>query len=414
MFRRLWLDVILGTLFIFGLLGMFYSMTAFKVFDIFDPIGDALSEMQMTDIVFSQLREDPIADDRVVLVNMSNLTRPEIALLLDSISQHNPKVIGIDSFFYFPKDDTLGDMMLMDALSRIENLVLVTKVWVNPETDEPDSIIRSWEGFSQFGEGAVATLDTDAKHQGDIKFCRQFWPQVEVNGERHVALGVKLASYEDSTAAAKFLARGIEEELINFKGNVLDYGATKFGTKYFALDVMDVFGGNYIPEMIEGKIVLFCFLGEFLGDLKSAEDKFVTPLNAKYVGRTLPDMFGGVIHANIISMVLSEDYINYMTEMQGYIAAIILCFLNVLLFTIIYKRIPKWYDGLTKLIQLIEAFGFFTLMIVVFNAYNYKMDLTIAIICILLAGDALEVYHGVIKNAFTKEGRRSLFKADKI
>ena len=89
-------------------------------------------------------------------------------------------------------------------------------------------------------------------------------------------------------------------------------------------------------------------------------------------------------------MILNkEDQINYMTENQGIAFGIILCFLNVLLFTIIYKRIPKWYDGITKVFQLIEIGALFTLMIVVFNAYNYKLDVALGMVAVALAGDAL-------------------------
>ena len=80
MFKKFWLDVILGTVFIFGLMGLFNSVTAFKIFDVFDPIGNAFGDMELTDIVFSQLRDDPVADDRVVLVNLSNLSRGEIGM----------------------------------------------------------------------------------------------------------------------------------------------------------------------------------------------------------------------------------------------------------------------------------------------------------------------------------------------
>ena len=54
------------------------------------------------------------------------------------------------------------------------------------------------------------------------------------------------------------------------------------------------------------------------------------------------------------------------------------------------------------------------LLIWAFSEYTYKLDLTIAMAAIALSGDSLEVYHGVLKNAFTKEGRRALFKADKL
>lgn len=202
--------------------------------------------------------------------------------------------------------------------------------------------------------------------------------------------------------------------MINYRGNVLDYGATEFGTKYYALDVPDVFQENFVPEMIEGKIVMFCYLGEYLGDRESLEDKFYTPLNKKYIGRAFPDMYGGVIHANIVSMILNEDYINSMTDNQGLILAILLCFLNVALFSWIYRRIPMWYDGVTKLTQLLEISLLVIGMIYVLDEFSYKLELTVAIVAVAIAGDALEVYYGVVKNSFTKEGRRSLFKADKL
>jgi CHASE2 domain-containing sensor protein len=414
MFKKLWLDVIFGTLFIFGLMGMFASVTTFKIFDVFDPVGDALGDFDITDIVFSQFREAPIAEEDILLVNISSLDRAGIAGMVEIINEHNPKVIGIDSFFDYPKEDTLGDMLLHDALAKVENLVLVTKLVPNLETNTVDSVHRSWEYFDQYSDPAYATLITDASEQDDLKQCRSFHPQWEVNGERQVAFGVKLASYLDSAAAEEFLERGYEEELVNFKGNVMDFGATKFGTAFFALDWMDVYNQNFFPELITDKIVMFCYLGEELGDRKSFEDKFITPLNAQYAGRTLPDMYGGVIHANIISSILNRDYVNYMSEVQSYIIGVLLCLVNVLAFTYIYKRLPRWYDGITKLIQLLELAILYIIMIQVFNLYNLKLDLGFGMIAVALAGDSLEVYHGVVKNIFSKKGRKQLFKAEKL
>ena len=63
-----------------------------------------------------------------------------------------------------------------------------------------------------------------------------------------------MAEQYDSLAAADFLARNNLEEIINYRGNVLDYGATKFGNKYYALDVADVFEENFTPDIIEDKV----------------------------------------------------------------------------------------------------------------------------------------------------------------
>lgn len=416
MFKKFWLDVILGTIFIFGLMGLFGSLTQFKVFDIMDPIGEAFSDMEFTDVYFSQLLDDPIADENVVLVNIGLESRAGIAMMIDSIAQHNPAVIGVDSFFDMPLEDTLADMMLMDAFSRVENLVMVTKVLYNPEIDELDSVHMSWPWFTFNAEPAFANLITDAGVQEDLKMCRTFNPTLTTVNDSvtHMAFAVKLASYTAPEKAQKFVERGHEEEVINYRGNVLDYGATKFGNKYYALDVGDVFSSNYVPEIIEGKVVIFCFLGEYLGDRENFEDKFFTPLNETYVGRAFPDMYGGVIHANIVSMILNEDYINYLSEVQTWVITITFLFLTIAIFSWIYKKLPTWYDGITKVIQVILLVGLPYIMIYVMDLYSFKLELNILLIAIALSGDGLEVFYGVVKNSLTKEGRRALFKVSKL
>lgn len=415
MFRRFWLDVILGTIFILGLMGLFASITAFKVFDIFDPIGDAFADMEFTDIYYSQLLDDPIADESVVMVNVGLESRAGIAMIIDSINQHNPAVIGVDVFFDFPKEDTLGDLMLMDALGKVENLVMVTKLLYNPESDEFDSLRTSYPWFTWNADSAHANLITDAETQDDLKMCRTFTPILTTSyGLDQEAFAVRLASYVDADIAQNFVDRGNEVEVINYRGNVLDYGATKFGTKYYALDVYDVFNGNYTPDIIEGKVVIICFLGEYLGDQKNFEDKFITPLNEKYIGRTFPDMYGGVVHANIVSMILNEDYIFYLSEFQKWAVAIFFLFINIMVFSWVYKKLPKWYDGLTKLIQLIELVATIYIMVYVMDLYSMKLDLTYLLFAVGLSGDGLEVFYGVVKNALSKEGRRELFKVSRL
>ncbi|WP_462247903.1 CHASE2 domain-containing protein [Ekhidna sp.] len=418
MFRRFWRDVILGTIFIFALMGLFGSLTAFKVFDIMDPIGEAFADMEFTDVYFSQLLDDPVADQNVVLVNVGLEPRAGIAILLDSISKYDPAVIGVDLFFDYPKEDTLGDLMLMEALGRVENLVLVTKLsqtMNNLDPDSYDSLEWSDPMFTWNAHPAFANLVTDAGVQEDLKMCRTFVPQLEMdNGENQVSFAVKMASFVSPEKADKFLARGNEEEVINYRGNVLDYGATKFGNKYTALDVWDVYNGNFVPEIIQDKVVIFCFLGEELGDRENFEDKFFTPLNEVYVGRAFPDMYGGVIHANIVSMVLNEDYIYYLSDIQSWVLTVIMLFFTIMVFSWIYKKLPKWYDGITKVIQVILLVGIPYIMIYAMDLYSVKLELNILLIAIALSGDGLEVFYGVVKNSLSKEGRKELFKVSRL
>jgi CHASE2 domain-containing sensor protein len=175
------------------------------------------------------------------------------------------------------------------------------------------------------------------------------------------------------------------------------------------LDWMDVLEENFSPSVFEDKIVILGYLGEDLSDT-SWEDKLYTPLNMEYAGRTNPDMYGVVVHANILAMILNGNFINSMSETLGIALGAILCFINVVGFSLIYILLPRWYDGLTKSIQLIEALLLLLVVVLVFHFFSYKLNLTLGIIAVLFAGDSLEVYYGVLKNLFSKEQRRLLFQ----
>ena len=220
---------------------------------------------------------------------------------------------------------------------------------------------------------------------------------------------MKVSELFDATLAKQFLLRGNDYEIINYRGNIIDYGQTKLGGRYTALDVTDVFERKFTPDLIKGKIVLFGYMGDNFDD-RSWEDKFYTPLNVKYAGKSNPDMFGVVVHANIISMILNQDYIGKQSEKSGIITALIICFITVVFFTWIYKRLPQWYDGLTKALQLLIVLIMFSANVFIFHWFNYKTSLTLATILIALTGDSLEVCYGLIKNLFSPKGRRLVFR----
>lgn len=414
MFKKFWLDTILGTLFILVFAWGVSQVTAFKIMEVFDPIGDVFADMESTDIVFSQMKEPPTAEEDIVLVNIGSLSRGEIATMVNIVNAYNPKVIGIDTFFKNPKEDTLGDLMLSEAFAQVKNLVLVSKLMKLNENNTFDSLGLSHPMFSWNAKSAFANFITGASTQEDLKSCRTFTPKEVVNGEYEYALSVKLAMEMDSVKAQKFLDRNNEIEVINYKGNVIDYGATKFGTTFFALDIPDVMYENFTPDLIEGKCIIFCYLGEYLGDQAALEDKYFTPLNVKYVGKAHADMFGGVVHANALSMILNENYIDKMSEGWSYFWALLLLYINIVVFTFIYKTLPKWYDGLTKLLQVTQALILFFLVLLVFDWYNFQLEISLAIVLILISGDVLEIYFGVVKNIWTKEGRKELTKLKKL
>lgn len=406
--KKILIDSIFGTAFIISLILLFQSVRVIGVFSLFDPIGDAIGDVEITDLVFSEIREIQAVDKNVVLVNIGSLSRREIAQELQIINQFEPAVIGIDSYFWNLKEDSLGDILLHRALSKIKNLVLVSELEYDQLTDQYDSIKFS-NSFFNVGSNGFANLETDALTQHQFKVCRSFPPQRVINGEKELAFSVKMCELYDADKTQNFLKKTNEYEIINYRGNIMDFAQTKFGGRYTALDVHDVFQKRFTPEVIKGKIVLFGFMGDDFDD-RSWEDKFYTPLNVKYAGRSNPDMFGVVIHANIVSMILNQDFIGKQSQFSSILVGLIICFFTVLLFTWIYKRLPQWYDGLTKTIQLFEVLLILTVNIFIFHWFNYKTNLTLATIMVALAGDSLEVVYGLIKNLFTKGGRKLIFR----
>lgn len=415
MFKKFWFDAIFGTVFIILFLWVIGNITTLRLFDVFDPVGEALSDVKLTDIVYSQLRDPLPPEESIVLVNIGTLPRAGVGELINIINKYDPKVIGVDTFFKTQKDD-MGDSLLEVAFAATKNLVLVTKlIEYNPDTDDFDSLETSLPRFNQHSNSAFANLIAPgAKRQNDLKNTREFAVRESVGDDEYLAFAAKLVQIHSPEKAEKFLARGNDTEVINFRGNVVDFGGSRFGTMFYALDYGQVFMEDFDPSLIKDKIVIFCFLGNELGDELTSEDKYYTPMNAKYAGKSTPDMFGGVIHANIAAMIMNEDYIDKMSDTQAMILAVLILFLNVSLFTLIYKLIPVWYDGTTKLFQLAEVMFLMYVTIQVFDSFNYELDLTYTIIAVLIAGDALEVYFGVVKNAFTSQGRRELTKVKRL
>src|SRR5688500_4655598 len=371
--KKFWLNCLLATLFVFGLMWALSKLTELKMFNAFDPIGQALNDFELTDYAFSNLRDDPLVEQRVVLVNIGNLSRAGIAEQIRIISKYSPKVIGIDSYFNCEgglRDtincpqllDTMGNLLLANSIKEPGNVVLVSKFhqsYTSFKTgafDVYDSMEYSdpaFQYFSQFGFANLVTANK-ATYQEDVKICRAFVPRMRINGQEHLAFSVKMAMLFDSVKTLEFLKRNREEELINYSRNLerqevkvaalkgKDLGTTKFPMMFPFLDVDQVLNEEFAPEIVKDKIVIFGFLGSYFGD-PAWNDKFYTPLNKKVAGRANPDMFGVVIHANIVSMILNGDFINQLQEWQKYVIAFVFCYLNMALFFYINQMSPVWF-----------------------------------------------------------------------
>lgn len=419
--RKYWsnflIDVILCSAFVFIILLGIVKISQWGPLEMFDPIGQALADTELTDLTFSRLREDPEIDTNILIVNIGNLSRAEVAQQIYNISKYKPKVIAIDAFYNCPQGftdsincpmayDTLSNLIFGDAIAHAGTVVMVTKLLQTDslvkahggDIDIYDSLEHSDEILRPGAFEGYASLETDAENQEDLKSCRRFNPTMMVNGELQYAFSVRTAMAYDSVKTNRFLERNNKIEVINYRGNIIDpFGASEYAGRYFTLDWYQALDTNqFVSGLVKDKIVLMGFLGDDFDDT-SWDDKFFTPLNKKIAGKARPDMYGLVVHANAVSMILNEDYIDETPDWVETLIAIVFCMLNVALFVVINQRIPLWYDSLSIIIQLGQIL-IFTFMTVYFvHWFQLKLNLTATLAALAVVGTGFELYNSLLK-----------------
>ena len=421
------------TAFVFGMAWAVSYISDFKLFSAFDTVSQALKDTQLTDYAFNKLRPDPIVDERIVLVNFGTLSRREVAQELQMISSFKPRVIGMDALYDCEgglRDsvncrqllDTLGNLMLSNAIQEAGNVVLGIKLMQTDslgqfDTNEIDSVEISDTIFSDYAQEGFVNFPTDATYQEDVKIARTVHPKWTIQGKTELAFSVRMAMMYDSVKTKKFLARNIHEEIINFRGNIEmrqlrlkslkneETASTNFGTMFFVVDFQDVLDGNVSAELFTDKIVVMGYLGDYVGDA-AWEDKFFTPLNKKLGGRANPDMFGPVVHANVVAMILNEDYVDVLKDWQKYAIAILVCFLTVALFMTIDEKLPIWYDALSVIIQLVQIAIFMWIIIYVFASYSIKLELDLTLGIVALVGPCYDIFKSLQKEVSSRLTKR--------
>jgi CHASE2 domain-containing sensor protein len=369
--------------------------------DFLNVFEQTIRDFNLTDLYFSRLRDNAAVkqDERILLVNISNRNRADLAQQVNILSAFKPKVIGIDARLFKNKKPEY-DSLLEEAFRNAGNVVLVTQ-FKEPKEDSIakrfyfDTLLRPIPRFLQHVRTGHANLITEGSEAYET--CRTFSPKEKLkDGKIEPCFAAKLVEYYDPKAAKEFLERDYEVEKIYFKG---DYD------KFSILEFSDVIDTNFVEETVKDKIVIMGYMGEDYMSEAWDEDRFYTPMNERQVGRATPDMYGVVIHANIVSMILDRNYINVFPPWFSILLAVVICYLNSALFTYFYfhEVIGLWYDVVTKLVQFLEIFVFVFVFLYVFADFNLYWDMGLVAATTALAGDVLEVYIAIAVNIFKRK-----------
>ncbi len=389
-------DNLMITLSTIVMIGLLYVIP--KNLDFLDPVGQALGDVDLTDMVFSQFRSDAqsMVDTTIVLVNIGHATRGEIAYILERINQHDPAVVGMDVFFNQPKDE-FDDVRLVQALQSTKNLVMVSRVAFRNDSadlnEQFDTLITSHPMFMQGARTGFANLVID---NNTFMMCREAVLRDSCAGREEPSFALMVAQVVSPEAAARARRRPIQKEVINYHGNV---------NAFYHIDVNQALDPEVDLSIVKNKIVLLGYMGANFGS-KSLEDIFFTPMNEHYVGRSFPDMHGVVVHANTLGMILRGDYIEAMPFWASIAFGLFVLYFNVALFTYLYKRYENWYDVLAVTVQLVESVTLLFLIVFVFDRYLYKLAFTPALFGVFLVGTMHDLYQDSLKKLIMEGARR--------
>ena len=377
LFKR---DTLFATVAVFLVMGMF-SFIPINT-HVLDPIHLALADFDYNDLAYAKMHknENTPTDTNIVIVNIGYGTRQDIAAMINRINSQNPKVIGVDVLFN-AKKDVAGDSVLLKLFAT--NKKLVGAFNINAKGNRgyfyEQSINKGFANFVGEEEGVI----------------RHFTPLEKK--EQIPAFAVSVIKIADQKSYDALLKRKYLTEIINYK---------RKADKYLVVDGLDLVNGKAISTLFANKIVLLGYVANNVNDI---EDKHFTPTNEKYTGKSLPDMNGVFIHANIISMIKEGNYIHKISPWLMWCIAFLLCWLHMALFIKDYLDNHIWFHLLAKIAQLISAVFFVYLGLLCFDQFDTQVNMKATLIAIILAVDVLYFYEAFAKWMHRKKVFKTIF-----
>lgn len=376
---------------------LFYFFSSFSLnIDFLDPIENTISDIELTDLYFNIFKDNrKDIDTNIVLVNFGDMNRLEIANTVKIINKYSPKVIGIDAFFSKPSILRVDDVV--DTIfSNTKNLVLVSLL----HSKEPDSFTdTSTTVIPPYFNNNISHGYANLKEDRAYRTIRNYRPTIQIGNKKYPSFAARIVQLYSTELYDNLLNLGNSEEVINYIGK---------RNKFYNISAEKILKEQQKFNFLKNKIVLLGYIGNknSVINQNDNEDKFYTPLNKKYIGRGRPDMYGVVIHANIISMIIRNDYITNFNNLGKKILMLVLFYVNSLIFLVLYYHNHDLYSSLSKVVIIFESFILMFLSFLLLNSFYLKVELKPIFIGLVFLPDILESYIGIIKKIKEKKWKR--------
>lgn len=386
----------------FSTLSVFFCIFLFKFLFVnthfLDPVKNALKDFEVLDLANTRFRHnsEEKQDTNIVIVNIADLDREGIAGLLNTINHFHPKAVGLDVVFKQLKDPA-KDSALLVALANTPNLIKACEFEYENEHAEAYSGIKySHPLFDSCGEDAFVNFIA-AENQSTIRYFIPY--EIYKN---------KKVNFFSNALADKFLGEknsgkeGLKDpgpEMIHYKGN---------RENYMVFEPAEITDSNQNLRIIQGKIVLLGFMG-LNNSIPSFEDIHFTPMNPKYSGRSFPDMYGTMIHANIISMLIDKQNIHEIPKWLTLLLAFIICYIHMYFFIRYYIHRHLWFHLFFKIVQLVTSVLLVGFSLYIFIRYRIMLESSVILTPIVLSVDILYFYDALVKALHKKFGYHTYF-----
>lgn len=302
-------------------------------------------------------------DDNIVIVNIDESDRNEIADIISIATLADAKAVCLDVMFDEPRDD---DKALLKAISECP--VLIQPMALEKTAESADTFTVSATSFFYHTGIDSTTIYAAASmpskyHKSVVREMQIYFPTPE--GERIPSMAAAVARAVDPKAAKELDQRDNEFETINFH------------SRRFRILQPDELIDN--ADELRGRIVM-------VGALTEPSDLHPTPVNIS--------MSGVMIHAHSIATILDRAYMTPIPHSYNIVIAFMLCLIIVAI-NLFFKSGAK---GLfLRLLQVLFVWFSVQLGYWMFVSHNVIIDFSYALLMLTFGLFACDVWNGMVE-----------------
>ncbi len=362
-------------------------------YEFFSGIKWNLRGADMYDFFYKEKNKNSLMrDTNIILVQIED-AREAIAKQINIIEAYHPAIIGIDALFENKKDSS-GDSKLLQSISSKLNIVFAYKLG----TDKEERILQQ-----NFFDASVSK-----EHSGYIDFnrdkygvVRTYSPFQNSNGTRNFAFTSRIAQLYSPEKFDQLKHRKNGNEIVNYTGNTERY------TGILKEELLEYYQKNQLQELFKNKIILLGYFTKYPPFIP--DDLYFSPLNDQTQEKRTPDMYGIVIHANILSMILDGNYTKTASKLTSFLVAFFITFL--LLFYMIYLYSENDLPSYPKiiLIQLLVILLVLFFLLQVYNIFLWKTPLLPVLISLIICIEILGLYKIIARWLHKKTGYKTAY-----